>query len=1350
MPNGINTLSPTFRDALLNRNIIADTITNNGLTSELAGIGYPVDPVTLPLSVQPSPDITVDGVYYKDGNIILNKYQGDVNDYAQYNVTYLPGNTNSTIAGNPWNNQPYSIDGSAAELLQANESNLQSNVIKNQYLDVTKLTPVEIVYKQAITQTGSYLDENNNLNIGGPSTQPLDIIGSITQGGGIGFDPNSGGLVSDFDVRSSLAGRILTAGGVINDTRLGQLAAGYLATAIGNNIAFELQENTLGRINLNPISLAKGNSLIVPNYKITVGQGILGKTGDLLERMSGAKLPFSLLGNESSIFSAESGVETGNIGRANNMISNTGKGQVLQMFANMNANIDPKFIGKRQGFIPAFKDDRTERGFNQAPISGGSVYAYASRLNNGGNLESVNDIPEDFDGDALLSAKRYQYLDSKEGFSWGDEFNNNDARLDDIGIVDSGTNFKNKNSLLFKTQELFNSNTMKTLVSGHGVQGQVDSQTQNTVRGYMSKGSGVLSADALSSSGNLPARNTFCRTWTTFDRYDNIQDLQKHSGLYGGPNYPNRPNDNLTKSVLESTGFVKIGPSMDEEGNIDDIKRFMFSIENLAWADDLSNLLECEKGPGDPLSGLRGRIMWFPPYDISFNESTSVNWDKTNFIGRGEPIYTYNNTERTGTLSWKVIIDHPNYANFFPNNWGNDEISSFFAGCLEYDDVKNLVLTQSEKDAVELKDNTKKVEKVDTQQPDPVTFKVYFPNDVAVLNSNYESGLSGSTTADVINYKTNPTGEGFGIKTYKGGPSVNGTFTDRNYTDNTNFGLNGLNSPFKVGDKAILGYLDSDFVYVLDEYLKNECKYCKIYLKGYASLQGSVGDIRQQNIKLSENRANAVKNYLQQNVLVGDNLGERRFAKIDGEGEVINSCTNTTAGDAKVCKEARYVEVRIVYDASLKETELLDSQYENPNTNPFSDVSVGLSRFFTECHYFKRLREEDNFVYDNIREKIRYFHPSFHSMTPEGFNSRLNFLHQCTRQGPTKNNDGNPDNLAFGRPPVCILRIGDFYHTKIVIDSMSLDFDPLVWDLNPEGVGVQPMIANVTINFSFIGGSSLEGPINKLQNAVSYNFFANTEIYDARADRIKIKQGLQANDEAKGYGELVPGEKVNSPVVPLEVPENKTGLNNNTNDSTNNQEVEANNEANKPEVAQEPEESADTKILKNILLKAYTNDDDNHHITIVSDSLISLGEGWNYNVGTYSNNQFVKLSTKPINVDEDLNENGDRLDIDTTLSRGDGIRIAWDYDTGSSLAYWTQRENTAEVAACYSTKTDTNMTIPAISFGVEFWKKGEETIRWSTRGYIYECVDDTNGKPIYSIAPNEYMATTNKARCLRC
>ena len=79
----------------------------------------------------------------------------------------------------------------------------------------------------------------------------------------------------------------------------------------------------------------------------------------------------------------------------------------------------------------------------------------------------------------------------------------------------------------------------------------------------------------------------------------------------------------------------------------------------------------------------------------------------------------------------------------------------------------------------------------------------------------------------------------------------------------------------------------------------------------------------------------------------------------------------------------------------------------------------------------------------NIVNRVRHFDPAFHSITPEGFNARLTFLHQCTRQGPTsavnggKVNANSKDylkyagNLAFGRAPYCILRIGDFFHTKI-------------------------------------------------------------------------------------------------------------------------------------------------------------------------------------------------------------------------------------------------------------------------------------------------------------------------------
>ena len=58
----------------------------------------------------------------------------------------------------------------------------------------------------------------------------------------------------------------------------------------------------------------------------------------------------------------------------------------------------------------------------------------------------------------------------------------------------------------------------------------------------------------------------------------------------------------------------------------------------------------------------------------------------------------------------------------------------------------------------------------------------------------------------------------------------------------------------------------------------------------------------------------------------------------------------------------------------------------------------------------------------------------------------------------------------------------------------------MLWDLNAEGIGVMPMIADITLRFKFIGGSSLAGHISRLQNAVSFNYYANTEVYDNRAE----------------------------------------------------------------------------------------------------------------------------------------------------------------------------------------------------------------------------------------------------------
>lgn len=165
-----------------------------------------------------------------------------------------------------------------------------------------------------------------------------------------------------------------------------------------------------------------------------------------------------------------------------------------------------------------------------------------------------------------------------------------------------------------------------------------------------------------------------------------------------------------------------------------------------------------------------------------------------------------------------------------------------------------------------------------------------------------------------------------------------------------------------------------------------------------------------------------------------------------------------------------------------------------------------IKRYETEGEYFSKIKTTDPLIFKSIQQKFKYFNPAFHSISPEGFNARLNFLHQCTRQGGTVENKGSIGNLAFGRMPVCVLRIGDFINTKIIINSMSITYDNsggINWDLNPEGIGVQPMFAKVNLSITILGGQSLQGPISRLQNALSFDYYANTGVYDNRADMVE-------------------------------------------------------------------------------------------------------------------------------------------------------------------------------------------------------------------------------------------------------
>ena len=194
-----------------------------------------------------------------------------------------------------------------------------------------------------------------------------------------------------------------------------------------------------------------------------------------------------------------------------------------------------------------------------------------------------------------------------------------------------------------------------------------------------------------------------------------------------------------------------------------------------------------------------------------------------------------------------------------------------------------------------------------------------------------------------------------------------------------------------------------------------------------------------------------------------------------------------------------------------------DSSIEKINTLGQSAGTLGGGdrnklRYDQEYYFFRTLEKKDPLVFNRLMDKIKYFDPAFHSMTPEGFNARLTFLNQCTRQGNTISmsdiNGQTANNLAFGRPPFCVLRIGDFYNQMIVIDNINIDYsvsNGIQWDMNTEGIGMQPLLAQINISFKFIGGGDMAGPIRRLQNAMTFNYYANARYYDNRADRIVYK-----------------------------------------------------------------------------------------------------------------------------------------------------------------------------------------------------------------------------------------------------
>lgn len=672
--------------------------------------------------------------------------------------------------------------------------------------------------------------------------------------------------------------------------------------------------------------------------------------------------------------------------------------------------------------------------------------------------------------------------------------------------------------------------------------------------------------------------NPYCRVWTSHHQYasysDRIRPFKNREGIeslqstYGGM----RPNNGAKRlgsfSTLDTNGFPIIAPHNDSENLETDVRRCMFSIENLAWKD--VNFTAGVDGSATPILSKEqrgpygGRIMWFPPYNLKFTENVNIQWEQNAFIGRGEHIYTYTNTERSGTLSFTILVDHPSVVDSWAKVQGHgieeeQALLRFFAGCEPIDPPQEegepIIKSKDIVEMVEVEDAVGDI----SADPKPTaegyeeSFYVFFPNNLSGKDfpkdkgkmitylSNYECGaeLNGcmgddgkpvaGKTMGKFHYQVD--------KVYQ-----NQSLAEKNYKDSGNFSLN-----LSVNEKAkvILG-ISSDKTYKTFNDLTGFCNSNKsqrlplsasdaydliIECKGYASSHGT----DKANTELSTNRAKFLQSYIRQfDLTPSENVVTGNAFTLQVKNQDINSL------DAKVSRAAVAIFKYVVKDSAKPtraEGEINEeiTNREKKQTHLEERIRTITTRenptmeniFDNESQYFQRIAKSNSMIKKNLIEKVKFFDPAFHSITPEGFNSRLTFLHQCTRQGPTTSSaDGENStvpmgagNLAFGRPPVCILRIGDFYNTKIIVDSISIDYDNgggTSWDLNPEGIGVQPMLANIQMSFKFLGGSDLTGPIARLQNAISENFFANASVYNRRAD-YRDSWGTEANDKQKAW-----------------------------------------------------------------------------------------------------------------------------------------------------------------------------------------------------------------------------------------
>lgn len=588
------------------------------------------------------------------------------------------------------------------------------------------------------------------------------------------------------------------------------------------------------------------------------------------------------------------------------------------------------------------------------------------------------------------------------------------------------------------------------------------------------------------------------RQQNILDPYNNYQKAIRFNGnnIYDGPK----------ESVVNRYVIPKMHPIFDKEKNVIDNKNMMFSIENLAFRLNSKGYLGDAFGTKVPLSEVgenMGRVMWFPPYGIQLSESAIAKHETTTFIGRGEPIYTYSSSERIARLGFKLIIDYPPQIRGRSHN----EISKFFAfgGRLSASDLKNIDVEAKKVENSRLEAQLQTITPNKIQQTPVIKsgtyVTYYFPNDVDLVDpsGSYENGIEdGSEPND-----------------------------------------DGLNVGF---DSSV-----DDFVQSVINPNTGELDLVTLNFVGSASKL--YVDKRKQyeyNMDLSRRRVEALYDYIQSKFQAAhgktmEEAGVKIVKVASGSTNGSDRGAQAEFAYASDVKPERNAKVVLTRNGAVRYKEVELTEQQKNDRNKIIEQIDANKRLIAEAENFQN--NDGLFVLKSVNDKEytgfeaaekRTLSPVFHSQTPEDFHRRLTFLQQCTRQGnatvlESTENQGIPaaSNSVFGRPPVCVLRIGDFFHTKVIIDSIDFDYTDAPWDMNPEGMGMQFMIADINITMRVIGGQSLKSAIDVLQNAESFNYYANSTYYPVgvyKTARIAESAQIEANNRSKITTSSVGGE----------------------------------------------------------------------------------------------------------------------------------------------------------------------------------------------------------------------------------